>query len=276
MESARRAICSSTAIAVDTEYDSFRYFREKLCLIQIMSGRRAYLFDPLLSLDFSFLGDVFADPAVTKIMHAGDNDVRILNRDYGFLFSNIFDTYRAASLLGCQQLSLSKVVNHYLGIELEKSKKMQRSQWDARPLSEEQLWYAVMDTKHLEELYQILDDVLTRENLKDKACESFAGVETTRWTEKTLDHGGFRKIRGVEDLNDVQLRRLEALYIWRFETARRTNRARFMILSDASLLDLSRTEFDTFSSLAESGILSPQKVKDVGKKIFDTLKSVGE
>ncbi|MBN2254192.1 MAG: ribonuclease D [Deltaproteobacteria bacterium] len=273
MESARRAICSSTAIAVDTEYDSFRYFREKLCLVQIMSGKRAYLFDPLLGLDFSFLGDVFADVRVTKIMHAGDNDVRILSRDYGFFFRNIFDTYRAASLLGCQQLSLSKVVHRYLGIELEKSKKMQRSQWETRPLSEEQLLYAVMDTKHLGALYQVLDDVLSSQNLKEKAYESFAGVEKTRWTEKTLDHGGFMKIRGAEELNDSQLRRLEALYLWRFDTARRINRARFMILSDAALLDLSREVFDTLSLLSESGILSPQKIKEFGKEIFDTLKT---
>jgi ribonuclease D len=273
MESARRAICSSTAIAVDTEYDSFRYFREKLCLIQIMSGHQAYLFDPLLSLDFSFLGDVFADSRVTKIMHAGDNDVRILNRDYGFFFRNIFDTYRAASLLGCQQLSLSNVVHHYLGIELEKSKKMQRSQWETRPLSEEQLLYAVMDTRHLGSLHQVLDDVLSSQNLKEKAYESFTGVEKTRWTEKTLDRGGFMKIRGAEELNDAQLRRLEALYVWRFDTARRINRARFMILSDAALIDLSREAFDALSSLSETGILSPQKIKEFGKEIIDTLKT---
>jgi ribonuclease D len=274
MESARRAVCSSTAIAVDTEYDSFRYFREKLCLIQIMSGDRAYLFDPLLDIDFSFLGDVFADSRIMKIMHAGDNDVRILNRDYGFFFRNVFDTYRAASLLGCQQLSLSNVVHHYLGIELEKSKKMQRSQWEARPLTEQQLQYAVMDTKHLGALYHVLDDALTRQNLKDKAYESFTCVERTRWTEKTLDRCGFRKIKGAEELNDAQLGRLEALYLWRFDTARKINRARFMILSDAALIDLSREAFDTLSSLSESGILSPQKVKEFGKGIFHALKAV--
>lgn len=275
MEYARRNICSSYIIAVDTEYDSFRYFREKLCLIQIMSGHQTYLFDPLETLDLSFLGDVFADERITKILHAGDNDVRILKRDYGFSFKNIFDTYRAASLLGCQYLSLSNVVYHYLGIPLEKSKKMQRSQWETRPLSEEQLRYAVMDTKHLVELYNVLDNALRQHGLKEKACQSFTGVETTRWTEKTLDQHGFLKIRGAEELNDDQLQRLEALFLWRFEKARQTNRARFMILSDTALIDLSLKTFNTLSSLDASGILSPQKIRDFGKEILEILETAG-
>ncbi len=275
MEYARRNICSSYIIAVDTEYDSFRYFREKLCLIQIMSGHQTYLFDPLETLDLSFLGDVFADERITKILHAGDNDVRILKRDYGFSFKNIFDTYRAASLLGCQYLSLSNVVYHYLGIPLEKSKKMQRSQWETRPLSEEQLRYAVMDTKHLVELYNVLDNALRQHGLKEKACQSFIGVETTRWTEKTLDQHGFLKIHGAEELNDDQLQRLEALFLWRFEKARQTNRARFMILSDTALIDLSLKTFNTLSSLDASGILSPQKIRDFGKEILEILETAG-
>ena len=273
IELARRDICSSDVIAVDTEYDSFRYFREKLCLIQIMTGRQTYLFDPFEHLDFSFLGDVFADDRITKIMHAGDNDVRILKRDYGFFFKNIFDTYRAASLLGCQYLSLSKVVHHYLGISLDKSKKMQRSQWETRPLSEEQLRYAVMDTKHLIELYNVLNSFLSRHGLKEKAFSSFTGVETIRWTEKTLDQWGYLRIPGADELNDIQLRRLEALFLWRFETARRTNRARFMILSDTALIDLSRETFDTLASLNGSGILTPQKIRDFGQEILETLKT---
>ena len=276
VECAQRDISSSSVIAVDTEYDSFRYFREKLCLIQIKSGHQTYLFDPLENIDFSFLGDVFADARITKIMHAGDNDVRILKRDYGFFFKNIFDTYRAASLLGCQYLSLSNVVYHYLGIPLEKSKKMQRSQWETRPLTEEQLRYAVMDTKHLVELYKVLDEALAQHGLKEKAYECFTSVETTRWTEKTLDQYGFLKIRGAEELNDEQLRRLESLFFWRFEKARQTNRARFMILPDTTLIDLSRISFDTLSSLTASGILSPQKIRDFGKEILETLETAAD
>ena len=55
-------IGSSSLIGVDTEYDSFRYFREKLCLIQIKAEKKTYLFDPLDHVDISFLGEYFASP----------------------------------------------------------------------------------------------------------------------------------------------------------------------------------------------------------------------
>jgi len=91
---AEKEIKASPVLCIDTEYDSFRYFRDKLCLIQIKAEKRTYLFDPLNDLDISFLAEPFANSAILKILHAGDNDIRLLKRDYGFAFKNIFDTHR--------------------------------------------------------------------------------------------------------------------------------------------------------------------------------------
>ena len=90
----------SVSLSIDTEYDSFRYFREVLCLIQIRAHDATYIFDPLDKLDISFLGKYFADRKIVKVLHAADNDIRLLRRDYGFEFKNIFDTHRAAHILG--------------------------------------------------------------------------------------------------------------------------------------------------------------------------------
>ncbi|MBE0557989.1 MAG: ribonuclease D, partial [Proteobacteria bacterium] len=152
---AEKSIGAAGVIALDTEYDSFRYFRDKLCLIQVQTGERTWLIDPLAGLDLAFLGRMLNDPSVLKILHAGDNDIRILKRDYAFAFRNIFDTHRAASLLGFRQLALSTLLETHLGVTLEK--KMQRSRWDIRPLSAEQLDYAALDTAHLPGLYRKLD-----------------------------------------------------------------------------------------------------------------------
>ncbi|MDI6615783.1 MAG: hypothetical protein QME27_03640, partial [Syntrophaceae bacterium] len=77
-ETARRDLLTARRIGLDTEYDSFRYFREKLCLIQISTEDNTYLFDPLLDIDFSFLGEVSMNPSTVKIIHACDNDIRLL------------------------------------------------------------------------------------------------------------------------------------------------------------------------------------------------------
>jgi len=56
LEAAQGDILNARRIGIDTEYDSFRYFREKLCLIQICTESRAYIFDPLLKYGYLFSG----------------------------------------------------------------------------------------------------------------------------------------------------------------------------------------------------------------------------
>ncbi len=144
----------ASILGIDTEYDSFRYFREKLCLIQIYAPKTTYVIDATADLDLSFLARPFKSKSVVKILHAADNDIRLLKRDYGFEFQNIFDTHRAAMLLGFRQLSLDKMIKEFLDVDLKKSKKMQRSRWDHRPLTDEQLEYAVQDVTLLPALYE--------------------------------------------------------------------------------------------------------------------------
>lgn len=267
-------IAQSPIIGIDTEYDSFRYFREKLCLIQIRAGSFTYLFDPLDTYDLSLLHPLFLNPAIIKVLHAGENDIRLLNRDYGFLFTSVFDTHRAASLMGCTHLALAVLVDTYLGTALNKSKSIQRSRWDIRPLAEEQIEYAVQDTRYLIELYRVMGEKLQREGLMERAEEAFAKVTAVRWSEKKLDRGGYLKVKGAGELDPQQQERLRALYCWRFRKAERTNRARFLILSDQNLIDLARNQVDSLEALNRSGIVSSAKVESYGQELLDLLGTI--
>ena len=268
---ARDDIKSSAIIGIDTEYDSFRYFRERLCLIQIKTENRTYLFDPLDTLDFSSLGSTFSNLHSVKIMHAGDNDIRILKRDYGLEFNNIFDTQRAASILGCRHLSLASVIFWYLGIELYKTKKMQRSRWENRPLTDEQIDYAVRDTQHLANLYICLKGEIKLKGLEKKASKTFKEMAAVKWHEKTLDPRGHLKIKGAEKLEEYQKGRLKTLFCWRFQKAKETNIACFMILSNQNLVDLSKSKIHSIESLKKIGNLSSKKVRIFGQEIVETL-----
>ncbi len=259
MRKAGESIGKASLVAVDTEYDSFRYFREKLCLIQVKAGKKTYVFDPLEGPEPTVLGACFSNPAVLKIMHAGDNDVRILKRDYGFSFRNIFDTHRAASLLGCRHLALSTLIEQYLGIAFTKEKKMQRSRWDLRPLSQEQLQYAVADTEHLADLYRVLDRELRERGLEAEAARAFEEVAAAQWREKELPKRGHERINGYMGLNPEERKRLQRLFRWRFRKAKERNRALFMILSDRELIALSRSGVCSTEELLASGILSAER-----------------
>jgi ribonuclease D len=271
MRDAKENIGSSSIICVDTEYDSFRYFRDVLCLIQVKANERTYLFDPLGSLNFLFLGKIFADPEILKILHAGDNDIRILKRDYRFEFKNIFDTHRAASLLGCHYLSLSALISQYLGIELTKDKKMQRSKWETRPLTQEQINYAVADTGYLKDLYHRLDCDIARCGFQKRAAKAFDTIAAVTWSEKSFNPQGYINIKGYQSLAENQKHYLMNLYRWRFQKAKETNMARFRILSDQSMVDLAKTEACSMEMLKQTGILSPEKVNIYGQEIIDTV-----
>lgn len=268
---AAREIKASPVLCIDTEYDSFRYFRDKLCLIQIKAEKRTYLFDPLNSTDISFLAEPFADPAVLKILHAGDNDIRLLRRDYGFGFKNIFDTHRAAAILGCHYLSLSTLISQYLGTDLVKNKKIQRSQWDKRPLTEEQLRYAVLDTAYLSPLYERLAAEIRDRGLGREALRAFADIAAVTWQEKTLDAQGHRKIKTYAFLTADQKKSLKRLYRWRFQKARDLNRAIFMTLSDQDLVNLAKIENPTRAALKNEGGLSSERAARFGAEILDLL-----
>jgi ribonuclease D len=268
----REDIERAGVIAIDTEYDSFRYFREKLCLLQIGTEQRIYLFDPLdADLDLAFLGRVFASPEQVKVIHAGDNDIRILNRDYGFEFANVFDTHRAASLLGSNHLSLSSVIEQYLGVRLEKPKKMQRSRWEKRPLTEDQLNYAAEDTQHLIPLYRRLYAEIEAKGLQWQAARAFEGIAAVRWAEKKFNLRGYRGIPGYDTLPSEQKRRLRDHYRWRFRKAKETNMARFMILSDQDLFDIAKIDSVSLDGLIRNGGLSPKKAKHFGNEILGVL-----
>jgi ribonuclease D len=225
-------------LSIDTEYDSFRYFREKLCLIQIHANKTTYIFDPLDNLNLSFLGRYFDNQYIVKILHAADNDIRLLKRDYRFSFKNIFDTHRAALLLGFQELSLEKMIKEFVGVELKKNKKIQRSHWNNRPLTEEQLEYAAQDVIHLQALYEKQSSALSRRELRDSAAEAFVKIAETDWKEKIFNRQGYRKIKGYDCLNREQKELFKKLYIWRFQRAKEENRAIFMFLPDNNLLGL--------------------------------------
>lgn len=267
-EAARRAaehLRQASILGIDTEYDSFRYFREKLCLIQIYAPTTTYVLDATADLDLSFLARPFKSKSVVKILHAADNDIRLLKRDYGFEFQNIFDTHRAAMLLGFRQLSLDKMIKEFLDVDLKKSKKMQRSRWDHRPLTDEQLEYAVQDVTLLPALYEKQRTGLREQGLESAAREAFAKIAAASWQERTFDRRGYSKIKGYYALAREQKELLKKLYIWRFEQAKEANCAVFMFLPDEKLAELVQKK----DSLQD--ILSPEKYRRYRNEIEKIL-----
>lgn len=225
-------------IAIDTESNSFYAYFERICLIQISAGERDYIIDPFALKDIKALGEIFADERIEKIFHAASNDVLGLKRDFHFRIQGVFDTAIACKLLGYQHLGLAKVLEKHFGVQL--NKKWQRYDWGKRPLKQEQLDYAMLDTHYLIPLRHLLTEDLQARELWEAAEKEFEKAGEQEFQQRMFHPEAFIQITGARSLDFKGKSILKALYLFREHEARRKNRAPFRILSNETLLRLAR------------------------------------
>jgi ribonuclease D len=223
-------------LAVDVESDSFYAYRERVCLIQISSLEKDYILDPLAVSDISALGEIFLNPAIEKIFHAGEYDVICLKRDYDFKFQNLFDTMIAARFLSEKELGLKAAISRHFGINL--SKKHQRADWGKRPLSDEQIRYAQMDTRYLISLSDIQKNLLRERGRLEDAKESAEALSQIKIPHRSFDPEGYRRLKGSRDLPLEGRGCLRELYLTREKIAQARNKACFRIMTDELLVKL--------------------------------------
>ena len=89
----------------------------------------------------------FASGSIQKVFHAAEYDLVCLKRDYGYSFTNIFDTMIAARTLGYKEIGLAAMLQQVLGVTIDK--RYQRANWGQRPLKPEMLEYARLDSHYM-------------------------------------------------------------------------------------------------------------------------------
>lgn len=256
-------------VAVDTESDSFYAYHYKVCLIQLSVPQADYLVDPLALRDVTPLGPLFANPAVQKVLHAAENDIIALKRDYGFAFANIFDTLWAARILGWPNRSLAAILEERFGVRLHK--RTQRTNWGRRPLTPEQLAYARLDSRYLLPLREIQLAELTARGRMEEAAEAFARLAAVEWEEKPFDPDGFWWINGARELPPWALAVLRELYLWREERARQLDRPLFKVVGDKTLLRLAKEQPTDCQALGRVPGMSRYQVRRHGRSILAAI-----
>ncbi len=246
-----QALRARPAVAVDTESNSLYAYHERVCLLQISVPGADYIVDPLAGLDLSPLGEVFADPGIQKVFHAAEQDVAGLKRDFGFRFANLFDTMRAARILGWPRAGLADLLWEHFGVHTDK--RYQRYNWGQRPLSPEALRYASWDTHYLLPLRDRQMRELERTGRARQAAESFARLAQTPPAGPHYGPDAFWRVRAVHSLNDRERAVLWQLYLWRDELAASQNRPPFRVMSDDVLVRLARARPRTLTELATLG-----------------------
>ncbi|MDD3470597.1 MAG: HRDC domain-containing protein [Thermoguttaceae bacterium] len=248
--SAFDALChrlvTAKTIALDTEFISERSYYPELCLVQICADGESALIDPLTIHDLTPLWRILAQPGHETLVHAARSELEFALRAVGAAPHQLRDVQLAAAFVGMEYPAGYATLNYRL-LHQTISKSETRSNWRRRPLSAEQITYALNDVRWLASMWHLLRNQLERlnrfswfeEEMSDFIRRIQTGVQEGRWT----------KIAGQASLSSRELCILKELSAWREEAARSRNIPPRKMLRD-----------DLIVEIAKRGQTDPQKI----------------
>lgn len=223
------------ALAIDTEFLRERTYFAQLCLLQLATDADAFCVDTLAVPDLQPLAALAADGAVCKVLHAARQDLEVLTPVTGPL-RNVFDTQIAAALLGFPaQVGYADLVSQLLDVQLNKAHT--RTDWSRRPLSNEQLEYALDDVRYLLPLRTQLSERLQTQQRWAWFVEESRQFDTLDGFSVDPERAWLR-LRGLAALDEPRRRLAQLLGAWRERRAIESNRPRGWLLPDPALRDI--------------------------------------
>ncbi len=270
-------LCRSGAgcewIALDTEFMRVRTYYARLCLVQIADEREIACIDPLAAgLDLAPLQALLSDGGVTKIIHAARQDLEVLLQALGVVPTPVFDTQVAAALLGHgDQIGYAALVEAIVGKALDKAHT--RTDWCERPLSREQVEYALDDVRYLGELCLELRSRLAAARRLDWARAECALLTEPRLYEQDPQQAYLRMGQGHR-LLPTQQHILKQLAIWRESVAQRRNLPRNWVARDKLLVNIALAMPVDAGGLGQLDEMPPQFLRRHGKEVLDLVTGV--
>jgi ribonuclease D len=270
LEAACRRLRAAEFVTVDTEFIRERTYWPELCVVQLGGEDEVAVIDTLApGLDLAALGELLADPAVTKVFHAARQDIEIFNLKFGAIPHPLFDTQVAAMVAGFgDQVGYEALVGGLTGGSIDKAH--QYSDWSVRPLSPDQIAYAAADVTYLREIYRKLRTRLDAEDRLAWVAEEMA-VLTDPATYRTDPETMWRRLR-TRSTSRRYLGMLRALAAWREQEAQRVNIPRPRLMRDEIMLELAASAPATVEALARTRGLSRGFVEGpMGEALLATI-----
>ena len=232
----------SPRLAIDTEFVGEDSFVPKLELIQVATDHAAAVIDfPAVQAAGSLdsLWEVVCNPAIQKIVHAGRQDLDLCAVHAGQIPKPFFDTQIAAAMVGYgPQVAYANLVLRVHGMRLDKAHTF--TNWSARPLSQEQLAYALEDVTFLLAIHDHLHARLSKFGRLDWVDEEFSRLEDAVGDTRREPQERYQRVRGWDQLKPKSAAVLRELAAWREGEAKRRNVPRGRVMRDEVLLQLAR------------------------------------
>ncbi|MBJ7402937.1 MAG: ribonuclease D [Bradyrhizobium sp.] len=246
------AACSRLAkhpvITVDTEFLRETTYYPLLCVVQMASPEEAIVVDALAEgIDLKPFFELMGNESVLKVFHAARQDIEIVWHQAGIIPHPVFDTQVAAMVLGYgDSIAYDALVEKVTGHRPDKTHRF--TDWSRRPLSKEQMHYAVSDVTHLRDVFAALDA-----DLKKRHRSEWVSIEMEVLTSpRTYD---FHPERAWERLK-TRVRKPKDLAVlmevaaWREQEAQSRDVPRGRVLRDEAITDIATHAPTTLEKLA--------------------------
>lgn len=263
----------SSVVALDTEFVRVRTYYPQLGLIQLYDGKKISLIDPTHIDNFTPLQQLLADQNVLKVLHSASEDLEIFAHYFQQLPDPMLDTQIMANFLGFPpSISFAKLVEHYLQISLDKG--ASRTDWLARPLSQQQLNYAAADVYYLFPVFQQMQPLFLASKWKsviEQECIDL-GIKRSRQIDPEL---AYLEIGNAWRLNRQELNVLKFLAKWRLQESIKRDIAQAFVLKTDALWQIAKSQPKHTNELVELG-LHPNEIRRHGKKLLQLVEQANK
>lgn len=234
------ALCARFAkhpfITVDTEFIREKTYYSKVCLIQLASPDEAACVDPLAQgLDLTPLFKLFQNKNVIKVFHACRQDIEIFYHLSHQIPVPVFDTQVGAMVCGYgDAVSYQHLVHDFVGISLDKTVRI--TDWSKRPLSEEQVEYALHDVTELRTVYTKMMEKICAQNRLDWLAEEMQILIDPATYEPDVN-SLWKKVK-MPFKKPLSIHVFAQLYAWRERVAQKIDRPKKHFMKDEALIEL--------------------------------------
>jgi ribonuclease D len=261
-------------VAVDTEFMRDRTYWPKLCLVQLAGpedGDVAAIDTLAPDLDLEPLYDLLNRSPTVKVFHAMRQDVEIFFHRTGEIPAPVFDTQVAAMVCGFgDSVAYDRLAAQIAGARIDKGSRF--TDWSRRPLSDQQLQYALSDVIHLRLVYLDLKRRLAEAGRESWVAEEMAILCDPRTYQQDPRQAWLRfKTRNPKPRFLAILREVAA---WREDEAQRRDLPRGRVLKDETVLEIAATAPQTREQLRNLRGVSRDMVEGQrGAGILDAIKT---
>jgi len=235
-------------ITVDTEFLRETTFYPLLCVVQMASAEEAVVVDTLADgIDLAPFFALMANENVLKVFHAARQDIEIVWHRAGIVPHPIFDTQVAAMVLGYgDSIAYDQLVERITGHRPDKTHRF--TDWSRRPLTQEQMHYAVSDVTHLRDVFAALDADLKKRGRSDWVSEEMEVLTSPNTYDVHPERAWERLKTRVRKPKELAV--LMEVAAWREQEAQGRDVPRSRVLKDDAVGDIATHAPTTLEKLA--------------------------